>query len=117
MAEPAISPDMSTVERDKTLLPQGMTKPMFSIEKGEDESTLEFQGRKITQTPLVKEVIDVPTAAAKDIERQRGRLTLPELQSQFNAIVDSPDLQSAIRANDGNAEIADLGLSEGMLTN
>ena len=117
MAEPAISPDMSTVERDKTLLPQGMTEPMFSIEKGEDESTLEFQGRKITQTPLVKEVIDVPTAAAKDIERQRGRLTLPELQSQFNAIVDSPDLQSAIRANDGNAEIADLGLSEGMLTN
>ena len=67
MAEPAISPDMSTVERDKTLLPQGMTDPMFSIEKGEDESTLEFQGRKITQTPLVKEVIDVPTAAAKDL--------------------------------------------------
>ena len=117
MAEPAISPDMSTVERDKALLPQGMTEPMFSIEKGEDESTLEFQGRKITQAPLVKEIIDVPTAAAKDIEKQRGQITIPELQSQFNAIVNSPNLQSAIKANNGSAEVGDLALSEGMLTN
>ena len=109
MAEPAISPEMSTVERDKALLPQGMTDPMISVEKGEPEIPADIRGEPVTgtpsfrpaqeletlrreaQTPLIKTEIDVPSLARRDIEIQRGRLTDSELVIQFNNIVNSTD--------------------------
>ena len=135
MAEPAISPEMSTVERDKALLPQGMTDPMISVEKGEPEIPADIRGEPVTgtpsfrpaqeletlrreaQTPLIKTEIDVPSLARRDIEIQRGRLTDSELVIQFNNIVNSTDLQSAVEANGGSAVLADMGMSEGLLEN
>ena len=116
MAEqsPQITPEMTTAERDKKLLPQGMDKPILSVvPEASPDGTL------ATATDPDQVVVkDVPAIMSADIDRQRGsQITIPALQSQFNAVVDSPNLQAAIQANNGSNQIAGLALSEGMLTN
>jgi len=105
---PEVDPTLPTAEKDIALMPQGM-------QPGQTMTTTSRVGEDTGEAPqLIKK--DIGTAFQQDILRQRGRQqSTAELSSKFSSIVDSPDIQSAVQANDNNPVFAGLALSSGLL--
>ena len=79
------------IELDVEMLPRSVSKPRtVLLDTGED-------------TAGTTATLDVPGIAREDVLKQRGQgVSVEELTSKFDAIINSPDAISAAQANDKN---------------
>ena len=86
----------TSLERDLSLLPKTVSKPrLVTPEAATDESAGAMAGDTMK--------VDVPGLARADIKKQRGQQTsVADLEAKLNTIINAPDIDSAIKANNND---------------
>jgi len=103
-----LSPELSTTEKDLALMPQGM----------QPDQTMTTTARVDESSGQAPELLEknIGEAFQEDIRRQRGQqISDEELSNKFLTIIQSPDLDSAVRANDNDPTFGGLALSDELL--